>query len=314
MKALLSETIEDFGFPVTLAFSKIGEVFLSERVTGRLWQIDGKNFRLIKTFPVVPLVGHNETGLLGIALDPNFEKNKYVYCYYTAGSNEKNFKNRIVKINLKGDMDLIYDDLPAGLIHNGGIISFGPDGKLYVGIGVQDKIRRKAQNIDWLGGKILRLNKDGSVPKDNPFSDSPIYSYGHRNIFGLAFHPKTGHLYACDVGPDHDDEINLIKVGSNYGWPEVMGASQIEKYTNPLISYTPTITPTQCVFVGNDLYFGSFNEGTVHQLTLEGKNFDKVKKDKIVFKGKPWGIVGVFYGPDKNFYITTPSQIQKIDI
>lgn len=308
--SILPPIIEDFGFPICLAFTITGKVFLSEKTTGRLWQIDHGRYSLIKTFPIVPLIGHNETGLLGIALDPEFEKNQYVYCYYTYGSGQNDIHNRVTKIKADGSEEkVILDNLPGGLIHNGGIIAFAPDKTLYIGIGIQNEIKEKAQDITWLGGKILRIRNDGSIPKDNPFANSPVYSYGHRNIFGMAFHPKTNKLYVSDVGPDHDDEINIIEKGGNYGWPIVMGKSENPAFINPLTSYSPTITPTQSVFVDDNLYFASFNEGTIHRLTLKGINFDLVEKDEIVYKGKPWGIHGVFYGPDKQFYFTTPEKI-----
>src|SRR5471030_1412875 len=92
--SILPDSIEDFGFPITLAFSKEGKVFLSEKTTGRLWQIDHRKYRLIKTFPIVPLIGHNETGLLGIALDPEFEENAYIYCYFSYGTGEKDIDRK----------------------------------------------------------------------------------------------------------------------------------------------------------------------------------------------------------------------------
>lgn len=309
-KSILPESIEAFGFPVTLAFSKTGKAFVSERMTGRLWQIGQKKNRLVRTFPIVPLIGHHETGLLGIALDPDYEKNHYIYCYYTAGISEKDFKNRVVRIKDDGSSEkVLLDNIPAGMIHNGGILAFSPDKTLYIGVGVGNEVKQNAQDIKKLDGKILRINRDGSIPKDNPFPNSPVYSYGYRNIFGLAFHPKTGKLYVSDVGPDKNDEINIVEKGGNYGWPIVMGASKDKKFINPIKSYTPVITPVQSVFVGNDLYFGSYNEGTVHKLTLGGKSYDKVEKDEIVYKGKPFTVIGVFYGPDKQFYLTTADTI-----
>ncbi len=308
--ALLPSMIEDFGFPITLAFAPGGRVYLSERITGRLWQIDHNNYRLIAIFPIVPLIGHNETGLIGIALDPDFEKNGYIYCYYTYGSNEVDMKNKVVKIKESGQgEETLLDNIPAGLIHNGGIMAFAPDKTLYIGVGVSNEEMAKAQSIEYLGGKVLRINRDGSIPTNNPFPASPVYSYGHRNVFGLAFHPQTGQLYICDVGPDHDDEINIIKKGGNYGWPKVMGISDNKDFINPIKTYTPTITPTQSVFVDNDLYFGSYNQGSVHKLTLSGDNFDQVVRDDIVFQSSPYGTVGVFYGTDNNFYVTRPHEI-----
>lgn len=311
---ILPESIEDFGFPITLAFSRDGKAFMSERITGRLWQIDHEQYRLVKAFSIVPLVGHHETGLLGIALDPDFEQNRYIYCFYTTGTSDKDFKNRVVRLKEDGTGEqILLDNIPAGWIHDGGILAFGPDKTLYVGTGVPNEIAEKAQDTSWLGGKILRINRDGSIPQDNPFPNSPVYSYGHRNIFGLAFHPRTGNLYACDVGPEKDDEINLIEKGGNYGWPDVMGFSDDKEFINPIKSYTPVITPVQGVFVGDDFYFGSYNEGTVHKLTLKGEKYDQVEKDEVVYKGMPFSIIGVFYGPDEAFYVTAANQVARFE-
>src|SRR5258708_36134284 len=256
---ILPESLEDFGFPTTLAFSKNGKAYVSERITGRLWQIDQQEHRLVKTFSIATVVGHHETGLLGIALDPDFEKNKYIYCFYTVGTNEKDLKNKVVRITDDDKSDnkketVLLDNIPAGMIHNGGILAFAPDDTLYIGVGVNNDIKEQAQDTKTLNGKILRINKDGTIPKDNPFPNSPVYSYGHRNIFGLAFHPKTKKLYISDVGPDKNDEINIIEKGGNYGWPEVMGMSDDKRFINPIQTYTPVITPVQNVFAGNDLY------------------------------------------------------------
>lgn len=316
--------VEVLGGPITLAFSK-DKVFLSERLTGRLWEVSlnfqdsvrehAQKAKLIIEFPVASLIGHHETGLLGIAVDPDFEENRYIYCYYTYGNSEENIRNRVVRIKDDGmGEEILLEDIPAGMIHNGGILAFAPDKTLYIGVGVNNFVKEKAQDINFLGGKILRINRDGSIPKDNPFPSSPVFSLGHRNIFGLAFHPKTGALFACDVGPDHDDEINIIQKGGNYGWPEVVGKSDNPKFINPIQTYTPTMTPTQCVFVGDDFYFSSYNEGTVHKLTLTGEYFDQVKRDEVVYESHPFGIIGVFYNSDQFFYITQTNTITKFKL
>lgn len=309
MEPLLPDLIEVSGFPITLSFSK-DRAFYSERITGNLWEVFKNQFKLIKSFPIVKITGHHETGLLGIAVDPDFETNPYLYAFYTYGETP-DFKNKVVrfKVDDPEKETVLLDNLPAALIHNGGIIAFAPDKTLYIGVGVDNPIMAKAQDLEFLGGKVLRINRDGSIPKDNPFPDSPVYSYGHRNIFGLSFHPKTGVLYISDVGPDKNDEINMIEKGGNYGWPEVTGVNHNPKYIDPIQTYTPTITPTQNVFVDNALYFGSYNEGSVHKLTLKGEKFDQVEKDEIVYQGKSFGTIGVFYGPDQQFYLTTPNKI-----
>ncbi len=308
MKPLLPELIEVNGFPITVCFHE-NRVFFSERITGNLWEVKNGKFHLVKSFPILKITGHHETGLLGIAVDPDFKKNNYLYAYYTYGE-QANFKNKVVRVKADGsEEETILDDISAALIHNGGILAFGLDKTLFIGTGVDNPIMDKSQDINFLGGKILRINRDGSIPSDNPFPHSPVYSYGHRNVFGLTFHPKTNKLYVSDVGPDKNDEINIIEKGGNYGWPEVTGVVNNPKYIDPIRTYTPTITPTQCVIVKDAFYFGSYNEGTVHKLTLGGKNFDQVLKDELVYKGRSFGVVGVFYGSDEQFYLATPNKI-----
>lgn len=306
--------IEAGGGPITLAFAKDGTAYYSERLTGNLWEYKGGNYRLVHHFPILTITGHHETGLLGIALDSDFDKNHYIYAYYSYGESDTDIHNRVVRIRKNGTgEETLLDDIPGGRIHNAGILAFGPDGYLYICVGIGNEVMEKAQNLKYLGGKVLRIKTDGLIPEDNPFPDSCVYSYGHRNVFGLAFHPKTGKLYISDVGPDKNDEINIIEPGGNYGWPLVTGKVNKKEFIDPIVTYTPTITPTQNVFVDDDLYFGSYNEGTVHKLTLGGKAYDKVIDDEIVYQGKSFGTVGVFHGPDEHFYITTPSKILKIE-
>ncbi len=314
---LLPDYIESFGFPITLAFAPDGRVYYTERITGNLWEFSEDNFRLVKSFPILKITGHHETGLIGLALDPDFEENEYLYCYYTyiPLDNPSEYKNRVVRLKSDGtEEETLLENIPAGLIHNGGILAFGPDKTLFIGVGVGNQVKERAQEVKALDGKVLRIKRDGSLPADNPFPGSPVFSYGHRNIFGLAFHPLTGKLYIAEEGPEKDDEINIVEEGGNYGWPEVTGATKDPRFIDPIMTYTPTITPTQAVFVGNDFYFGSYNEGTVHKLSLKGEKFDQVAKDEIVYRGKTFGVLGVFFGPDKNFYITRPDRILRISL
>jgi aldose sugar dehydrogenase len=310
--AEMPKIIEVGGQPITLAFSANGRAFFSERLTGNLWEIiDKDNFRLVRHFPIVPAVGHHEVGLLGIALDPDFDKNGYIYCFYTSGEILATAKNKVVRISDKTDDELtLVENIPAQAIHNGGIVAIGPDKKLYIGVGVANEVMKKSQDISFLGGKVLRVNLDGSIPEDNPFPGSPVYSYGHRNVFGMAFHPGSGKLYVSDVGPEKNDEINIVEAGGNYGWPEVTGAVKDDRFIDPIISYTPTITPTQNLFHDGYLYFGGYNEGTVHRLKLD-ESGQKVLADDIVYEGKPFGVIGVFVDTSNNFYVATSNNIAK---
>ncbi len=212
--------------PWQLAFAPDGRAFVTER-PGRIRVIRGG--RLDPT-PVAQLpVAHvGEGGLLGLALHPAFPRQPYVYVYYTYEAD--GLRNRVERLREQGGRlvrdRVILDGIPGARIHDGGRIAFGPDGMLYIGTG--DAARRElAQDRSSLAGKILRITPEGEVPQDNPFPRSPVYSLGHRNVQGLAWHPRTRQLYATEHGPSGErgyahDEVNLIRPGGNYGWPEFL--------------------------------------------------------------------------------------------
>jgi len=186
-----------------------------------------------------------ERGLLGIALDPDFARNGFVYLYYSYAGAGGATLNRLVRMHdssgVGTDETVLLDNIPGSSNHDGGRIAFGPDGKLYVATGDGEQ-QARAQDRSSLGGKILRLERDGSVPADNPFPGSPVYSLGHRNVQGLAFHPDTAVLYETEHGPSGffpaccQDEVNLIEGGANYGWPIVTGKAGDQRFRDPLVS------------------------------------------------------------------------------
>ena len=195
-------------------------------------------------------------GLLGITTHPDFENNHYLYAYYTYEENE-NLWNKVIRIteeNSKAvDVITILDKIPGSAFSNGGVIKFGPDGKLYVGTGSVSDYSDEPQNLDSLAGKILRLNDDGTIPSDNPFEKSYVFTLGHRNPTGLAWNSQ-GQMYATDSGPTKNDEINLIKAGSNYGWPEVQCFSKIVNLVNPLECFDPGLEPGGIIFYSGDKF------------------------------------------------------------
>src|SRR5262249_43240050 len=166
-----------------------------------------------------------EGGLLGLAVHPDFSRSPYIYAMQTY-KGPAGVRNRIVRLRDEGDHGrfdrVIFDGLPGFTFHDGGRIGFGPDGMLYVATGETFK-PELAQNLSSPAGKILRLTPDGGVPADNPFPNSPVYSYGHRNPQGLAWEPRSGTLFASEHGPTGEfglsayDEINVIRAGGNYG-------------------------------------------------------------------------------------------------
>ncbi len=201
----------------------------------------------------------SERGLLGIALDPDFATSGFVYLYYSYTSTGGGTLNRLVRLRDQGgkgvDETTLLDNIPGSSNHDGGRIRFGPDGKLYVASGDGEQEQR-AQDRNSLGGKILRLNKDGSIPSDNPFPGSAVFSFGHRNVQGLAWHPDTKALYATEHGPSGffpaccNDEVNRIEAGANYGWPIVTGQPNDARFKDPVVwsGRTDTWAPSGAAF------------------------------------------------------------------
>ena len=217
--------------PWAVAFLPDGNALVTERDSGRVLSVSASGET--EEVQTLPADGSGEGGLLGLALSPDYENDGLVYAYYTTAED-----NRVARFRLGEEPEPILTGIPVNTYHNGGRISFGPDGLLYVGTGDAGNTA-SSQDPNALGGKILRLEPDGSVPADNPFPDNPVYSYGHRNVQGLAWDAE-GRLYATEFGQNTYDEVNLIEPGQNYGWPNVEGeGGEAQGYVDP-ISTWPT--------------------------------------------------------------------------
>ena len=242
--------------PWELAFAPDGRIFLTER-PGRLRVIEGGRLR---PEPLLELdvAETAEAGLLGLALDPAFAENGFLYLYYTYADDRGRLRNRVSRFRERdgavGEEQVLLEDIPGAGIHDGGRIAFGPDGRLYVTTG-DATAPALAQDRGSLAGKVLRLNADGTVPQDNPFPGSPVYSYGHRNPQGLAWHPDSGELYATEHGPAAHDEVNRIRPGENYGWPEVHGIARDPRFVDPVAeSGNTTWAPSGATFSTSDAF------------------------------------------------------------
>lgn len=215
--------------PWDLAFVDERTILVTER-PGRVRVIADRRLR-DEPAAEIDVRAEGEGGLLGIALHPDFSEERFAYLYYTAGD-----VNRVARYAVTDDLNLedeevILDDIPASANHNGGRIAFGPDGMLYVGTG-DAGVPERAADRGSLAGKILRVAPDGSVPADNPFDRSPVFSFGHRNVQGMDWDAE-GRMYASEHGPTGEgglcchDELNLIKAGASYGWPARAGRAPV---------------------------------------------------------------------------------------
>ena len=214
--------------PWGLAFLPNGDALVTERDSGRLLSVDRSGE--VEEVQQLPEGGTGEGGLLGVAVSPNYESDGLVYAYYTTAQD-----NRVVRFRLGEEPETILTGIPVASFHNGGRIAFGPDGLLYVGTGDAGE-RGTAQDPNSLGGKILRLTPGGNVPSNNPFPNNPVYSYGHRNVQGLAW-DENGQLYASEFGQNTYDEVNRIVPGGNYGWSNVEGTGGEPTYIDPITTF-----------------------------------------------------------------------------
>lgn len=240
---------------------------VSERDSGRILELtSGGSHRVVGTVPGVEAV--SEAGLQGIAVRDN-----QLYTYATTGSD-----NRIQRFPITGspgslalgEPQDVLTGLPSGAVHNGGRIAFGPDGMLYATVGDAGDTSRSQQRDD-LGGKILRMTPDGAAPADNPFAGSLVYSLGHRNPQGIAWGPD-GTMYSSEFGQNTWDELNVIKPGANYGWPQVEGRAGRSGFTDPVQQWRPSVaSPSGIAVIGT----------TIHVANLRGERLRAVPTDDL---------------------------------
>ena len=321
----LESVLSNLNGPVSMAMAPDGRVFYNELRAGNVrivdivngaWQLRPTPFYHVDVGQVV------DQGLLGLVLDPNFSANHYVYIYYVTGDGQQNRLIRLTEVNGQGTNPTpILDGLPANQIHNGGVLRFGPDGKLYVSIGEWNQ-RDLAQDVNSLGGKILRLNADGSIPAGNPFGNSRIYALGLRNSFGMVFHPQTGDLWVTENGPDTNDEVNRIVAGGNYGWPIVTGITNNSSFLNPIVAFTPTLGPTGIVTIPknslyptafhNNLLFAEVNGGKLRRIVLAGAQLDHLGAVTFAYGGGNGPLLDILQGPGGYLYVSNFSTIYRL--
>ncbi len=310
--------------PWEVAFAPDGRLFLTER-PGRVRVVVAGQL-LAEPALTLPVAAVGEGGLLGLALHPNFAETHWVYLYYTYSEGNQLW-NRVVRYTEANgrllEPQILIDRIPGASIHNGGRIAFGPDGKLYATTG-DARNPFAAQDRESLSGKILRIQPDGSIPSDNPFPGSPVWSYGHRNPQGLAWSPD-GRLYATEHGPTGDlglaahDELNLIEPGRNYGWPFIVGTlvrQELPDAVPPLIeSGNDTWAPSGATFVtagripqwqGNLLFTGLRSQALWRVvLAPDGRTVTQLE---ALYRGQFGRLRTVVEGPDGTLYLLTSNR------
>jgi len=322
--AYVVELVADNLFvPWSIVFTAPERMLFTER-NGSLRIIkDGKLIaKPLKVFEEVSSKG--EEGLMGLALDPDYKNNKYIYLSY-AYPEDDDLKVKVVRYKDNDteltDEKIIIDGLPAERYHAGCRIKFGPDGKLYITTGDAGK-RELAQVKNSLYGKILRLNSDGTVPSDNPFPGNPVWSYGHRNSQGIDWYPGTDIMYSTEHGPSGfdgpggGDEVNIIVKGGNYGWPVVSHKEIEEGMISPALEFTPAIAPAAGLFYRSDsikqfknnFFFGCLRGSGIMRVIVDEKDPVKIISYKKLNDVNYGRIREVTEGPDGAIYFSTSNR------
>jgi len=258
--------VENLDTVWAIDFLSDGRIIFTER-HGRVsvFDLDSKDIKVVGEIEVTE---KSESGLSGIAVDPDFKNNGFVYVYYTSVDAGNRVSRFVLSDDILQNEVVLLDGIPSARFHDGGRIKFGPDGKLYVTTG-DATVPSSAQDLDSLAGKLLRMNPDGSVPEDNPFGNY-VYSYGHRNSQGIDW-DESGKLYEAEHGPTRNDEVNVIVKGGNYGWPTECDEEAAYSSGNigPIRCFDDfTLAPAAVAFYKGNLYVAGLRGKQIRRIIL----------------------------------------------
>lgn len=296
--------------PWSIAFAPDGRILVAER-PGRVRVIENGTLRAAPLLSLTNVVATGEAGLMGLTLHPDFAENRLLYvCYATGDMSDVVVRYRDTGTELV-EPKAIVENIPAARFHAGCRLEFGPDRKLYITTGDATD-RAIAQDLQSLGGKILRVNDDGSVPQDNPFAPSPVWTLGHRNPQGLDWDPESGLLFETEHGPTGfdggfgGDELNILERGKNYGWPVIHHQERREGMESPLREYSPACAPASGAFWRGDFYFGCLRGEHLHRVVLDSTRRKVASEEKLFTDlGR---IREVAAGPDGALYFSTSNR------
>jgi glucose/arabinose dehydrogenase len=308
----------------SIVWAPDGRMFFAER-PGRVRVFENGKLRPQPAFVVPDVEPRGESGLMSLALHPQFASNHLLYLSYAYNSNGQQVRVVRYRETPNGFVDrkVIIENIPAAQFHAGCRLRFGPEGKLYITTGDATD-RQIAQQLNSLGGKILRLNDDGTVPNDNPFvgranARPEIWAYGSRNAQGIDFQPGTNLLWETEHGPSGfdgpggGDEVNIIERGKNYGWPEIHHRQTREGMESPVLEYTPACAPASGMFYrgaqfsqfkGN-FFFSCLRGERIIRVVTNGR---EVVSQENLLEGKYGRIRDIAEGPDGYIYFSTSNR------
>ena len=315
----------------SIVFAPDGRMFFTER-PGRVRVFENSKLRAAPFFTVPDVELSGESGLMGMVLHPNFAENHFVYLAYAYQDADKNQTVRVARYRATAETlvepKTIIEGIPASQYHSGTRLRFGPDGKLYMTTGDATK-QSRAQQLNSINGKTLRLNDDGTIPTDNPFVNrkdarAEIWTYGHRNAQGMDFQPESGLMFQTEHGPSiidgvslfkrtGGDEVNIVEAGKNYGWARISHNMTRPGMETPIIEYSPAIAPASGMFYRGNLFpelknnflFGALKGEMIVRLVLDGRRI--VSQDKLL--EKQYGRVReIAEAPDGSIYFSTSNR------
>ena len=316
--------VSGLSVPWSIVWAPDGRMIFTERA-GRVRVVEKGNLREQPLLTVPDVEPTGESGLMSVALHPQFSSNHFIYLSYAYGG--EGVLVRVVRYTETPsgftDRKVIIENIPAAQFHAGCRLRFGPDGKLYITTGDATK-RQLAQQLDSLAGKTLRLNDDGSIPSDNPFvgqqnARPEIWSYGHRNAQGMDWQPgsnlmvQTEHGPSGFDGPGGGDEVNIVEKGKNYGWPTIHHQATAAGLESPLLEYTPACAPASGMFYDADafpqfkgnFFFGCLRGERIIRVVLDGR---RVMSQEDLLTKKYGRIRDVAQGPDGYLYFSTSNR------
>jgi glucose/arabinose dehydrogenase len=307
-------------FPVTMAFAPDGRLFFNELATGNIRIVQNGQL-LAQPFVTLTVETSGERGLLGLAFDPNFAANRFVYVYYSDPGGFHRLLRFTDSNNAGTNQTTIFSVAASNSNHNGGNIAFGPDGRIYITVGDCGN-PANSQSMTSACGKILRINWNGTIPADNPFgAASPAFNLGLRNSFDFTFHPQSGIIYASENGPNCDDEINRIVAAANYGWRiNYPCGDSSPSFLAPITRFNPVIAPTGITFYTaavfpqfrNSLFLVDFNTGRVRRFVVNDAMQGQVTQTEIVVDGGFGSLLDITQGTDGFLYFSSATSIMRI--